>query len=80
MPKSKAKAEADARFNKKAYERIAFELRRDAEINGDTIRTHAVARGESVNGFLKRAVAQTIERDNAETTESGASEKDVLSN
>lgn len=63
MPKSKAKAEADARFNKKAYEQIAFILRRDADVNADVVRAHAETTGESVNAFLKRAVVETIERD-----------------
>ena len=65
MPVSKAKREANARYDKKTYERIAFMLRRDAEINGDYIRAHAEAMGESMNGFIKRAVTETIERDNA---------------
>lgn len=64
MAQSEAKNKADARWHKKAYERIPFDVRRDAEINGDVIRTHAASMGESVNGFLKRAVAETIERDN----------------
>ena len=65
MPKSKAKAEADARYNKKAYEQIAFILRRDSSLSADAIREHAAAHGESVNGFLKRAVTETIARDMA---------------
>lgn len=63
MPKSPAKKAADARYNKKTYERLAFEVRRDALINGDFIRTHAYLRGESMNGFIKRAVAEAIFRD-----------------
>ena len=31
----------------------------------DTIKAHAEARGESVNGFINRAIDETIERDNA---------------
>ena len=65
MPVSEAKYRANTRYLKKAYERIAFNLRRDAEINGDYIRAHAEAMGESMNSFLKRAVAETIERDKA---------------
>ena len=65
MKMSEAKYKANARYIKKAYERIAFDVRRDAEINGDYIRTHAESMGESVNGFIKRAVTETIERDNA---------------
>ena len=63
MPKSAAKAEADARFNKKTYEQLAFILRRDARINADFVRRHAASRGESVNGFLKRAVEEAVARD-----------------
>ena len=31
----------------------------------DTIKAHAEARGESVNGFINRAIDETMERDNA---------------
>ncbi len=62
---SEAKYKANARYIKKAYERIAFDVRRDAEINGDYIRSHAEVMGESVNSFIKRAVAETVERDKA---------------
>lgn len=67
MPKSAAKAEADARYNKKAYQQIAFIIRRDAVVNADMIKAHAAKMGESVNGFLTRAVMEAIERDNAES-------------
>lgn len=65
MPVSEAQLKAKARYSKKTYERIAFDVRRDAEINGDYIRSHAKAMGESMNGFIKRAVTETIERDKA---------------
>ncbi len=65
MSISKAKREADARYHRKAYEQIAFIVRRDAEINGDYIRAHAEAMGESMNSFIRRAVEETIERDKA---------------
>lgn len=67
MKMSEAKYKADARYRKKAYEQIAFIVRRDGEMNGDCIRTHAEAMGESMNSFLKRAVAETIERDKTKT-------------
>ena len=60
---SQAKLDANARYLKKAYEPIPFKVRRDSELNGDAIRAHAAERGESLNGFIKRAVAETIERD-----------------
>ena len=65
MPLSEAKYKANSRYDKKTYERIALLIRRDAEINGDYIRSHAKAMGESTNGFIKRAVIETIERDKA---------------
>ena len=36
----------------------------------DTIKAHAEARGESVNGFVNRAIAETMERDKAAPTDS----------
>ena len=67
MPVSKAQMQATARYHKKTYERIAFDVRKDAEINGDYIRSHAESMGESVNSFIKRAVAEAITRDNSKT-------------
>ncbi len=32
----------------------------------DTIKAHAEERGESVNGFINRAINETIERDQAQ--------------
>lgn len=63
MPQSKAHMEATGRYNKKAYDRIELKLRKDAEINGDTIRAYAESRGESLNAFLVRAVTETMARD-----------------
>ena len=69
MPVSKAQQRAKARYDKKAYDRIGILIRRDAEINGDYIRSHAEAMGESTNGFITRAIKETIERDNNEMTQ-----------
>ncbi|MEG1562559.1 MAG: hypothetical protein RR365_02340 [Bacteroides sp.] len=63
MAQSKAHIEANTRYNKKAYDRIELKLRKDSSLNGDAIKTHAESKGESVNGFLLRAVAETIEND-----------------
>lgn len=35
----------------------------------ETIKDHAAARGETVNGFIKRAITETIERDRAAEVE-----------
>lgn len=64
MAQSKAHMEATGRYNKKAYDRIELKLRKDSELNGNVIRAHAESKKESVNGFLTRAVLETIRRDN----------------
>ena len=74
MALSEAHKAATSRYNKKAYERLAFDVRRDADLNGDAIRMHAKSRGESLNAFLKRAVAETIERDNRKDIDLHATE------
>ena len=65
MAVSEAKKKADAKWHKKAYERLTLVVRRDAELNGDFIRAHATSQGESMNGFVLRAIKEAIERDNA---------------
>ena len=40
----------------------------------DTIKAHAEARGESVNGFINRAIDETMERDNADPSASEGGE------
>lgn len=64
MATSKAQIAASARYIKKNYERIKIIVRRDAEINADFIKNHAVSKGESTNAFILRAIKETIERDN----------------
>lgn len=63
MPKTPAKAAADDRYNKKTYEQLRMRFRKDSEINGNFIRNYAQDRGESINGFILRAVTETIKRD-----------------
>lgn len=65
MAMSKAHIAATNRYNAKTYDRILLKIRKDAEINSEFLREHVAARGESLNGFLLRAVKETIERDNA---------------
>lgn len=67
MAQSKAHIDATGRYEKKVYDKILLRIRKDADINGDIIKTHAESRGESVNSFLLRAVAETIMRDNGST-------------
>lgn len=68
MPVSKAQQEATARYEAKAYDKVLvrFPKGRKAEIQ-----SHAEARGESVNGFIGRAISETMERDKAASRSAG---------
>ena len=54
---SQAKIDANARYDKKTYDNVLVKL------TLAMIKAHAASRGESVNGFIVRAVAEAIERD-----------------
>ena len=69
MAQTKAHMEATTRYNKKAYDNIQLRIRKDAELSGDMIRAHAESQGESLNGFLLRAVVETMQRDNAKAAD-----------
>ena len=60
---SQAKMDANARYDKKTYDTVLVKFRKDAELTLALIKAHAASRGESVNGFIVRAVAEAIERD-----------------
>ena len=60
MPVSKAQQKAVNKYMSENYDRInltVFKGRKDA------IKAHAEALGESVNGFINRAIDEAIERD-----------------
>ena len=65
MPRTDAQKRADKKSQNKIYDRIAFVVRKDSEINAEVIRAHAIKMGESLNKFYHRAVVETIQRDNA---------------
>lgn len=57
----KTSAAVKNRYNDKAYDRINLTVLKGQK---DVIKTHADSRGESVNGFIQRAIDETIIRDN----------------
>lgn len=57
---------AKNKYNAKAYDRIALQVKKGRK---DIIRAHAEQNGESINGFVNRAINETIERDNVVKTE-----------
>lgn len=74
MPASKAQQRAVSKYMKENYDEIKVRVEKGQK---EFIRAHAEARGESVNGFINRAIDETMERDKAapgaagEATEGG---------
>lgn len=62
MPVSKAQQKAVAKYMKANYDRINLMVPKGER---EEIRAHAESRGESLNGFIGRAIQETMERDNA---------------
>ena len=50
------------RYNAKAYDEIKVRVDKGRKAE---IKAHAEAQGESVNGFINRAIDETMERDSA---------------
>jgi len=57
---SKAQQKATNRYIAKAYDRINLTVPKGEK---EAIQAHAEKKGESVNGFIGRAIRETIERD-----------------
>lgn len=60
MPASKAQQKAVTKYMKANYDEIKVRVEKGQK---DNIQAHAVAHGESVNGFIGRAISETMERD-----------------
>ena len=50
------------RYNAKAYDEIKIRVPKGQK---DLIQAHAEAQGESTNGFINRAISETMEQDKA---------------
>lgn len=68
---SKAQQKAVQKYVKNNYDRVVTTFPKGRR---DIIKAHAAAQGESVNGFIVRAVNETIERDERQNDET---KKDV---
>lgn len=60
--KSEAQKRAVAKYNAENYERLEIRVPKGDKAR---IQTHAEALSESVNGFVGRAISETMERDQA---------------
>lgn len=63
------KTEAQKRAQKTYMEKFAVARVRMNREKYEAVQAHAEARGESVNGFVNRAIAETMERDNGAPSE-----------
>ena len=60
MPASKAQQKAVSKYMKENYDVYQIRMKKGQK---DTIKAHAAAQGESVNGFINRAIDHEMERD-----------------
>ena len=49
------------KYNEKAYDRIALTVKKGEK---DRLKAHAEQQGETLNGFINRAIDETVKRDN----------------
>ena len=62
MRTSKAQIRANARYDKKTYDNVLIKFRKDSDLTLAMVKEYASARGESVNGFIRRAIVEAMER------------------
>lgn len=60
MPATKAQQRAVNKYMRENYDRVNVTMPKGRK---DAVRAHAEARGESVNGFINRAIDETMERE-----------------
>ena len=58
-----AKTRAQNKYIAKAYDRVSLVLPKGVK---DEVAEHAAKRGESLNGFISRAIAELMTRERAE--------------
>ena len=59
-----AQTKAKNKYNAKAYDSLRIVVKKGRK---DIIKAHAESKGESLNGFVTRAIDETMKRDNADT-------------
>ena len=63
-----AQTEAQLRASKKYHQKYEFLPTRVTPAEKETVTAHAESMGESLNAFMRRAFAETMERDKASKT------------
>ena len=57
-------------YIKKSYDDLRIRLRKDAELNKTVVEKEAKKHGESVNAYVLKAIAERIDRDSREQSNS----------
>ena len=65
MPLTEKRRESMLKYAKENLKRVPLDLQKSTY---EEIKAHAESRKESVNGFIKRAITETLERDKAAPT------------
>lgn len=74
MPVSKAQQKAVHNYVRNNYDRV--ELTLSPKGKKEKLKSHAASHGETLNGFINRAIAETVERDNTAPGEKSQEESD----
>lgn len=61
MKSTEAQKRASQKWNADKVDRLTIRVKKGMR---DTLQAHAEGQGESVNAFVNRAIAETMERDN----------------
>ena len=61
MAKTKTSSAVKNRYNAKVYDQLPIRVAKGTK---DIIKTHAFLNGESLNGFVNRAINEAMQRDN----------------
>ena len=69
---SKTSSEVKNRYMAKAYDQIRLNVRKDSDLSRDVLDEHVQKTGESLTGFIHRAMRETIQRDNTIDIQEGS--------
>jgi len=70
MPLSEARKRANRKYDAKTYEQLLIRVPKGKKA---VLQAHAVTMKESLNGFVNRAIDETVERDSMKGEEADAS-------
>ena len=66
LPITEAQIRATRKYKAKAYDRVELFVTKGKK---DELKAHAASQGETLNGFVNRAIDETMDRENAKGDE-----------